>query len=807
MRAIKNILSLSTILFFSLQAFAQEKGTCDYKAEGIVYDLDTKEPLSFVNVLIDGTTTGTATDEKGYFLIDNLCEKDHDLIFSFLGYKKLIHHHDFHHPFVEIFLAPDELMLEGVVVEAERNSSNLSSSSSSSLSKEQLAAVSSQSLGDVASQFAGVNTISTGQNIVKPVIHGLHSNRILVINNGLRHEFQNWGSEHAPEIDPSLIDEIEVIKGAATVRYGPDALGGVILINAPKLDLSAPLKGEFSLTGKSNGRSGEGTLKLQRGGKWWSVMAEGSYVKQGDLHTPDYLLTNTGKIEKSYAAALRIHPLAEVDIDINYSHFAQELGILRGSVNGNLDDLLLALKSDVPNFTQAFGYHIAPPKQAVVHDLIKVKANYVGNRQSLSLQYGYQINRRKEFDVRKGNDLEIPNINLELLSHSLDLDWKHPDLGMLSGRLGAQWVYQDNNNIPGTNTVPFIPNYESNRFGLYWIEAIEREKDVFEAGLRYDDQVADVIGRASNNDLYRNRIHYGNAAATIGYKKNINQYATFRTNFGTAWRAPNVAELYRFGRHQSFLEYGLWRYQIIEEEDAISTLQILTEEDRPVPAEIGYKWISTLEVTRPNFRAELTGYLNYIENYIFSRPAGLTTTVRGTSPYFIYDQTNALLWGFDLTSELQHSQTWHSTFKGSYLWAKDITHHDNFVGLPPVLLGYDLGYKAKLKGFDQSHFQLFLSYHFKPFQNVRIIPVDELLNAKEKGINLFSEDASTFDILPPPPGYFLANFSWTAAIKKVNIQFQINNLFNTSYRPYTDRIRYFADDLGRNIILSLKYQI
>jgi iron complex outermembrane receptor protein len=225
-----------------------------------------------------------------------------------VGYKKARHHHDFHHPFVEIYLASDEVVLQSVVVEAESSRTDLNSTSSQVLTSKELDAVASESLADAASQISGVNTISTGQNVVKPIIHGLHSNRILILNNGLRHEFQNWGIDHAPEIDPSLIDRLEVVKGAATVRFGPDALGGAILIQPPAMKLSTPLQGKVNLVGKSNGRSYESTLELKKGFKWWSVLAGGSFVNQGDLQAPDYNLSNTGKEERSYYGGFRIHP-------------------------------------------------------------------------------------------------------------------------------------------------------------------------------------------------------------------------------------------------------------------------------------------------------------------------------------------------------------------------------------------------------------------------------------------------------------------------------------------------------------------
>lgn len=801
--SVRKILTLFGLLV-AFQSFGQKD--CNFSVKGRILDLMTKEPVSFATVRIADTSRGEVADVNGKFEIRNLCQGEFDLEISHIGYKPVIHHHDEFHEDPTILLAPDQVILESIVVEGEHAPGDLETTTSSRITGKELSRVQGESLGNVASQIAGVNTISTGQNVVKPVIHGLHSNRILVINNGLRHEFQNWGTDHAPEIDPSLYEDLEVIKGAGTVRYGPDALGGVILINPARIELSSHLHGDVKLTGSSNGRSGEGTVKLQKGFKNFGIQGETSWLKQGDLRAPDYNLTNTGKFERSYAAGIRIHPIDAIDINAYYSHFDQELGILRGGVNGNLDDLIIALNSDVPNETGSFRYDINTPKQKIAHDLFKLEASYADEHQLLTIQYGRQFNHRREFDVRRGNNNEIANINLELITNSFDVDWSHPDIGPITGKIGAQWLKQDNDNIPGTNTIPFIPNYEGTRFGIYVIESITEGKNTYEAGLRYDTQSTDIAGRDRRNDIFRDQIEFDNLTATIGLRRRINNQSTFRTNFGTAWRPPNVAELYRFGRHLTFIEYGLWRYDFTEE-DQITTRNVLTDNERPVPSEVGYKWINSYELTKSNYRFEVTGYINYIRNFIFTRPAGITRTVRGTAPFFIYEQGDALFWGIDIASNIQHSDLFNSSVKGSYLWSKQVDQNDNFVGQPPANLNYQLNYTPELKIFAQTEFSLLLDYTFEQFQAPRTIPIEDLLNAQELGINLFGQDDGDFDIIDPPSGYFLTHFSWTSSLKQFELNFQVRNLLNTSYRNYTDRIRYFADDLGRNFILSITYRL
>lgn len=771
---------------------------CNFSIEGRILDLSSQKALAFVSVGIKGTDVGMVSDSEGNFSFKQLCKKEYDLVISSLGYKSITHHHDFHHDFIEIYLAPDTFALASVVIEAERSRTNMESLSSQSIRGMALEKVSTGSLGEVASSIAGVSMVTTGQNISKPVIHGLHSNRILLINNGVRHEFQNWGIDHAPEIDPSMIGSLQVVKGAATVRYGSDALGGVILVDQEPVELSSPLKGKFALTGKSNGQSGEGTMALSKGFKWLGLYGGASYVKQGDLHAPDYMLTNTGKEETGYYGGFRLHPFAELDIEGFYSHFKQDLGILRGSVFGNLEDLQRALDSDVPLYTQPFSYDIAQPHLTSSHDLYKAKASFVKEKFSAQIQYGYQVNERKEFGVRRGDD---PNINLVLKTESLDADIRHPELGPISGKIGFQWMKQANDNLPGTSTVPFIPNYDSKRYGAYLIENLNWGKNTLELGLRFDYFEVDIVGREPDNTIYRNSLLYRNVSGTLGYIHKFDEKKIFRSNFGTAWRPPNVAELYRFGQHSFFLEYGLWRYTVNEEFDFITTSEgILTEADRPVPTEVGYKWINSFEYNLDKFQLEFTGYINYIENFIYSKPAGFTRTPRGYFIYFIYDQADALLWGGDLSIFYQHNTKFNSTLKASYLQMQDI-----FAEQPPPNIAYSFSYLPKIKGTEQNELSISFDYFFEQKQHPRILSVDDFLYAAQNGISRFTEDASNFDILAPPPAYLLTDVAWRSTVGNFELGLQVKNIFNVRYRSYTDRLRYFSNGLGRNMILQLKY--
>lgn len=776
----------------SLSLLAQNE-SCDRIVLGQVLDLDTGEPLPYATVKIQGTENGAISDEKGAFQITNICDDEIDLEVRFVGYKTVIHHHDFHHPNPVIYMAADETLLESVVVEEELNAHALKTLEPKDIEVERLESI-GMNAGDLFSKNTGVSTLKTGQNIVKPMVHGLHSNRVLIINNGVRHSYQAWGAEHGVEIDATQIERIQLIKGASTVRYGSDALGGVILFNAPQPKFKTKLNGETNLGFQSNGRSVNGELSLNQGYERAAWVASISGTKQGDLHAPDYQLTNTGKEELSIAAGGRFHfPI--LDLNVYISHFDQKLGILRASVSDNLDGLADAIGARVPDNTLPFSYDINNPRQETTHDLLRVQTALFLGKQQFDFQYAFQRNQRKEFDVRRGTNNDRPAINLDLITHSVDLDWDHSSKGALAGTLGIQFFNQNNDNLPGTNTIPFVPNYNTNTLGIFAIESFTNGSTTYEAGVRFDLMNLNVRGRDTANDIYRDDLNYQNFTFTLGLVKEWD-HLSIRTNIGSAWRAPNINELYSFGKHQSVFEFGLWRYELFPGNDSISTRSVLTNDDKQVKSERGLKWISSINYVKSSWNIEMTPFVNWIDNYFFLRPYGITETVRGTFPYFIHDQTDAIYAGIDLDVKKEWNQSLQSELKVSYVYAKDRKNNQRFVGIPPLNL--QLSILKKVGPFE---------FELSPELEARQQLTPPVVNPASFGLteNVAFDRSGTFDFLDAPDTFLLLNASIRYTKGAFSMRLRGDNLLNTNYRRYTDNIRYFADDLGVNIGLFASY--
>ena len=776
----------------------QFSDSCSYEIRGRILDLETGAPIPFATIMIKNTQIGAVADEEGFFLINNLCEEEYDLVSSSVGYKANTHHHDAHHENPTIYMASVTSELESIVVEGKTIVGDIQSLALAKMDRSQLASKTTQSLAEAIGEIQGVTFTSLGNNIQLPVIHGLYGNRILIINNGVKHGFQNWGTDHGPEIDINSADRITVLKGAAGVRYGPEALGGAVMVEGNPLLLSNEFYGTIESGYQTNGRGYHTNVNLGAGSERFSYHLGGNYLRVGDRHSPDYSLTNTGTEELSANAGLRYH-LPKWDFELYYSFVHQGLGLLRSSVAESGDLFARSLSADRPLIIRDFSYEVNEPRQQANHHLATFTIDWYSRLGDFVLLLSRQINGRQEFDVRR--NAELPIIDLTLNTTDARLEWYHPSFGGMEGTVGLQYFYQNNDNNPGTNTTPFVPNYNTNRFSAFIIESLQKGDNTYEIGVRLDHEDNSVRGRETSQAIFRNKYSFTNITATLGLVRELSTHWQLRSNLGSAWRTPNMAELYSFGQHSFKTQFGLWRYYTNENGD-LRTNRVLTEEDGLAEPEKGYKWINELAYQKDNRSLTLTAYAHYIDNYIFDRPVAVIGTIRGPMPVFIYDQADALFVGADIT----YAHTFTDNIKGtsgvSYLWSQNIAKNEPLINQPPVNVNADLSWQTPLFfGLDNSRLSLQTAYTFRQWQAPRTITAEQLINREVE----VTPDSEIFDFMDAPDGFFLGHVRWEWKRKKLGGQIEISNVLNTRYRDYLNQMRYFADELGRNFIFTINY--
>ena len=796
----------TVLLFFLISTFSLAFGQrdCALKFSGKIIN-PSGESVGIASIVLLKDSTMHVSDDHGNFVIGGLCHGSYRLKIHAAGYEELI---------IEINLQKDvhrDIRLEDVitqlneVVVEDKILNTEHALNFSVLTEKQLSETAGKSLGESLREIPGVNTIQTGPGIFKPVIHGVHSQRVLILNYGIRQEGQQWGAEHAPEIDPMMASNVVVIKDASSIKYGTDAIGGVVIVNPAPLPLQGKIGGSVNTILQSNGRSGTFSAMLEGGiGKieGWGWRVQGTARRVGDFHTPDYSLTNSGLQELNFSAATGLQR-KRFGMEMFFSHFSTQLGILKGTSIGNIDDLLNAIEREPPQYTSDFSYDIGEPRQEVQHDLLKINGHLNGESGVWRFQYGFQNNGRKEFDIRKGDRSKKPAIDLQLSTHSIDAEWERTASEKYSVTIGASGVIQHNKNIPGTEVIPFIPNFSNQSAGAFFISKINFPRWIVDAGIRYDYRNYSVSGYDVSNSLYRDAFDFQNVSATAGATRGLRKDESIKFNVSSSWRPPHVAELYSLGTHQSAaaIEYGL----LLND----STSEIKNIDDVDFRNEQAFKFVSTYDRQWKSVHIELSGYVNYIANYIYLKPTGITQNVRGVFPYFLYTQTDALFLGADLSGTWQATTHISVTPKATLLRAGDQRHSDYLVFIPSnryeIAIRYEGHNHYKL---DDFYVESKTKYVDQQRRVPRVVTVREIKESYDEGRNIFEEDDSNFDFTSAPSGYFLwnvsAGFSVRAKVIKYDFRFGVENLLNTSYREYTNRFRYYADDLGRNFMLSVK---
>ena len=652
---------------------------------------------------------------------------------------------------------------------------------SETIDKPKLQQKSGEELAKVITTVAGVSMIQTGATIAKPVIHGLHSNRILILNNEVRQEGQQWGADHAPEIDPAVADKITVIKGADAVRYGSDALGGVVVIAPNQLPYGDGLHGQLSPSFASNGRKSATTLKLESGLPGllhWAWRVQGTLKRSGDIHTADYMLNNTAAAEANFSAAIGMRQESG-SAELFYSRYQNESGVFYGSHIGNLDDLLARFEIGRPLTTYPFSYSIEAPKQKVIHHLLKAKAYYFlpfGGK--LTAQYAFQKDIRQEFSVRRLDRTRIPALNMWLTTHLAEIFWENMDTQYWKTLVGGSFSLQDNYNQPGTGVVPVIPNFASVGYGAFAIEKYHKDNWNAEAGLRYDYKYLSADGYDMYSQRYGGEHDFHNITYSLGGAWQATPHTALSSNIGVAWRAPQVNELYSSGLHHGAGTYNLG--------------------EASLSPETGAKWITSLSYTHPERGIYLTAdaYVQLIKNYIYDYPTGETRTLfSGVYPIFQYTQADALFRGVDIDASLRLAQ-WGAFaqrlsygLRGSVVFANELKTDRYFPFIPAPRLSQSLEWKAQPKGLFQT-LEASIGHTFVAKQT-RFEPSQELVATTPDAYHLFE-----------------AAVGGTIAIgeqQTLSVRLSCENLFNQLYKEYTNRFRYYAHDLGRNVYLRLNY--
>lgn len=735
----------------------QEAVDCDFVVSGKLQSEHDGEPLAYASIFSPTLNRGVQADETGGFELEDICAGNLTLRFTHLGCDAeemtiavrrdtqlvvYLHHHD---NFVETVTVSAKAKADYSQSQDQRATAELASS---------------------LERITGVSSLKTGTAAAKPVYDGLFGNRLSIQNNGIAQSGQQWGNDHAPEIDPWVAAYVRVIEGVEALKYAGSTIAATVLIEPAPLRETEGRSGKVAYGFRSNGNGHTLNARLTQGGETaFRISATGKFA--GDQRTPDYLLTNTGRREANAALQLARFHDERWTSRLYYSVFNASIGVLRGSHIGNLTDLETAIGREAPFFTQdAFSYALESPRQAVTHHLLKAETEFrPDDNNRLTFRYGGQLNDRKEFDVRRGDDNRAA-LSLQQWSHLVEATL-HRELGPdqhLDANL--QYDYTINDNQPGTGILPLIPDYNSNRLSGYLAYHKEAERFQYHAGVRFDRQFyeAITITRVPPRRVERFENVFNTLGASLEGRWQLSPATSLRSGLTFRQRPPQINEMYSNGLHQG-----------------VSGIE---EGDQNLEPETSLKLTAGISHNKGRLSLNATVFAQPIKDYIFLEPQPeFRLTIRGAFPLFLYRAGDAFLYGTNLQAFYQAGKHWE--FDGRLALVRGDNRSED---RPLVFMPSD---------------NLRLGVHYTTRTDWRF-SAEGLFVARQQRLE------PEQDFLETPPGYQLLDLSvgreWPLPRNRsLNLRAAAQNVLDVRYRDYLDRQRYFADAPGRNVELRLSY--
>ena len=584
---------------------------------GIVTDANTNEKLEFVNIYFPKLEKGTITNENGKFSIENLSPGNYNMLFSMIGYKTQSANITVPSTNeIKISLMPSAIEMESIIISTpfhKLQSENVMKVEQRSL--KDLKTNGAVTLSDGITNIAGVESVTTGVSIGKPVIRGLSSNRVLVYTQGVRLENQQFGDEHGLGVNDAGIESVEVIKGPASLLYGSDALGGVLYLNPERFANNNTSSGDFSGNYYSNTQGYSTNAGYKSSENNFKFLFRGSLAEHADYKTKEYRVTNTRFREQDFKAG------------VGYQN-----NTFKTEFRYNLNNSKLGIPEEIGE--QSTNRAPLLPFQNITNHILSSKSTWFFVNSKLDFNLGFIYNDRKEFEEHheededeheEENEVLEAALHMKLKTANYDVKYSLPKLGKVETIVGVQGMNQVNSNY---GEEQLIPNATTNDVGVLATSHVHFNKADVQLGVRFDNRNIDV-----DSGLNKSFNCFNGA---LGIKTSIANNITARLNLATGFRAPNLSELTSNGTHE-----GTNRYEI---------------GNNDLKSEQNFQTDLALEFKNEHLELFANGFYNKINNYIFLSPSG--EFIDG-NPVFTYLQDNANLYGGEFGFHLHpHPLDW-----------------------------------------------------------------------------------------------------------------------------------------------------
>lgn len=452
----------------------------------------------------------------------------------------------------------------------------------------QLESQPSTNIIDAIAHLPGISQITTGSGISKPVIRGLGYNRVVVVNDGIRQEGQQWGDEHGIEVDQHSVYSAEVLKGPASLMYGSDAMAGVIIFHTTPTLPDGDMRANVSTGYQTNNGLFDYSLNFagnQKGFVWnsrYSGKAAHAYTNKYDGY-----VFGSSFSEQAFSQMLGYNGHnGHSRLTLSYYHTTP--GIVSGERYEDTGGLV------VPDGYKIESYGKPADYQQIYHYKAVLDNSWFVGFGNLKLTVGYQHNRRQEFE----QELPPNKCGLDLMLHTVnyDLHFLSPESNGWKFSTGVNGMWQQSVN-KGSEFL--IPDYRLFDYGIFATANKSFDKLNISGGLRFDQR------HLHSNDLLDDgtlrfqafKRHFENVTGSIGITYELRSDLNLKLNLSRGFRAPNISELASNGVHEGVMRYELGNKDL--------------KAERSWQADLG------LDYTTPVVSAQVALFANRIAGYIY----------------------------------------------------------------------------------------------------------------------------------------------------------------------------------------------
>lgn len=743
---------------------------------GTISDAKTGEPLAGASIYLTDDKIGAIANEKGKYVLTNIPDGHHVIEISHAGYATIVEHIELNVDTEKDFkLSSVVVENQGVIITGVSGATSIRKTPVpvTSIRKNALLQSTSNNIIEALTQVPGVSQLSTGPAISKPFIRGLGYNRVVIINEGVRQEGQQWGDEHGVEIDELSVGRVEVLKGPASLIYGSDAIAGVInfITNTPVAE------GTFKGNILSNYQSNNGLLALNanlaanNNGFNWNVY--GTYKSAGD-----YKNKYDGKVLNSRFNERNFGGYVGINKSWGYSHFIfsrfdQRLGLVEGDRDDATGNFILFAGTPLERIAtnaDLDARDLFVPQQRVQHNKFILDNNFAIKKSRLKINIGYQNNQRQEFG--NAEDPTAKELFFDLRTINYAVQWQLPELKEWHTTIGVNGMGQKNLN---KGEEALIPEYNLFDVGVFVYAQRLFNKATVSGGFRYDSRNVNSKELFEGADLKFEKFSrtFSNFSGSVGVSYEPTNTVTLKANIARGFRAPTLAELSSNGAHEGSnrYEYG----------------------SQNLKSETSLQFDGGIDVDYEHFSFGVSAFYNNINNFIFYRK--LESTFGGDSlvnvdgedlTAFRFNQLDASLHGIEASLDIHpHPLDWlHFENTVSFVRGKFNQKLDGSNNLPLIPA-------ARLTS------ELLANFHTagKSLRNVYIKASTDKTFKQNNAFTGFDTETAT-------DGYTLLNAGFGGDItnnkKKtvLSLHFSIINITDVAYQNHLSRLKYAAENMN-----------